>query len=61
LLPLSYFSGIELKLKGLLGSAEKWETIEDIKNIFCWKKTTMSGRLFFPIIHIMNNVIEIIS
>ncbi|XP_056283558.1 hydroperoxide isomerase ALOXE3-like [Pseudoliparis swirei] len=35
-------TGIELKLKGLLGSAEKWETIEDIKNIFCWKKTTMS-------------------
>ncbi|XP_068580797.1 hydroperoxide isomerase ALOXE3-like isoform X2 [Cebidichthys violaceus] len=35
-------TGIELKLKGLLGSAEQWESIEDMKNIFWWKKTTMS-------------------
>nr|XP_033503740.1 hydroperoxide isomerase ALOXE3-like [Epinephelus lanceolatus]XP_033503741.1 hydroperoxide isomerase ALOXE3-like [Epinephelus lanceolatus] len=33
---------IELKLKGLLGSAEKWESIEDIRKIFWWKKTTVS-------------------
>lgn len=42
--PLSYFSGIELKLKGLLGSAEKWESIDDMKKIFWYKTTTMSGR-----------------
>ncbi|XP_068580556.1 hydroperoxide isomerase ALOXE3-like [Cebidichthys violaceus] len=35
-------TGIELKLKGLLGSAEQWESIEDMKNIFWCKKTTMS-------------------
>uniref|UniRef100_A0A8C2ZEB2 Uncharacterized protein n=1 Tax=Cyclopterus lumpus TaxID=8103 RepID=A0A8C2ZEB2_CYCLU len=39
---LSYFSGIELELKGLLGSAEKWESIEDMNKIFWWKKTTMT-------------------
>ncbi|XP_056284312.1 hydroperoxide isomerase ALOXE3-like [Pseudoliparis swirei] len=39
---LNMKNGTELKLKGLLGSDKKWETIEDIKNIFCWKKTTMS-------------------
>ncbi|KAK9531518.1 hypothetical protein VZT92_010938 [Zoarces viviparus] len=35
-------AGIELKLKGLLGSQEHWESIEDMKNMFRWKKTTMS-------------------
>ncbi|XP_041814299.1 hydroperoxide isomerase ALOXE3-like isoform X1 [Chelmon rostratus] len=35
-------TGIELKLKGLLGSAEKWESIEDMKKIFWYKRTTMS-------------------
>ncbi|XP_042371974.1 arachidonate 12-lipoxygenase, 12R-type-like, partial [Plectropomus leopardus] len=35
-------TGIELKLKGLLGSNEKWECIEDMKKIFWCKKTTMS-------------------
>ncbi|XP_068580558.1 hydroperoxide isomerase ALOXE3-like [Cebidichthys violaceus] len=35
-------TGIELKLKGLLGSAEQWESIEDMKNIFWCKKTNMS-------------------
>ncbi|KAK9531514.1 hypothetical protein VZT92_010935 [Zoarces viviparus] len=35
-------TGIELKLKGLLGSHEHWESIEDMKKIFWWKKTTMS-------------------
>ncbi|KAL7387778.1 hypothetical protein ABVT39_000827 [Epinephelus coioides] len=34
--------GLELKLKGLLGSKEKWERIEDMKEIFWFKKTTMS-------------------
>ncbi|XP_074470791.1 hydroperoxide isomerase ALOXE3-like isoform X2 [Sebastes fasciatus] len=34
--------GIELKLKGLIGSTEKWESIDDLKKIFWWKKTTMS-------------------
>ncbi|KAE8286830.1 Arachidonate 12-lipoxygenase, 12R-type [Larimichthys crocea] len=34
--------GLELKLKGLLGTAENWETIEDMKNIFWYKRTTMS-------------------
>ncbi|XP_034383388.1 hydroperoxide isomerase ALOXE3-like [Cyclopterus lumpus] len=35
-------TGIELELKGLLGSAEKWESIEDMNKIFWWKKTTMT-------------------
>ncbi|XP_042369614.1 hydroperoxide isomerase ALOXE3-like, partial [Plectropomus leopardus] len=35
-------TGIELKLKGLLGSSEKWESTEDMKKIFWYKKTTMS-------------------
>ncbi|XP_049913726.1 hydroperoxide isomerase ALOXE3-like [Epinephelus moara] len=34
--------GLELKLKGLVGSNEKWESIEDMKKIFCCKKTPMS-------------------
>ncbi|XP_056283559.1 hydroperoxide isomerase ALOXE3-like [Pseudoliparis swirei] len=33
---------IELKIKGMRGSTEKWESIEDMKNIFWWKKTPMS-------------------
>lgn len=43
---LFYFSGIELKVKGLLGSTAQWESIEDIKKIFWYKKTTMSGMFF---------------
>uniref|UniRef100_A0A4W6CVH0 Si:dkey-17e16.9 n=1 Tax=Lates calcarifer TaxID=8187 RepID=A0A4W6CVH0_LATCA len=39
---LSYLRGIELKLKGLLGSTERWKSIEDMKKIFWFKKTTMS-------------------
>lgn len=35
-------TGIELMIKGLLGSAEKWENIEDMKKIFWFKKTTIS-------------------
>ncbi|XP_029984476.1 hydroperoxide isomerase ALOXE3-like [Sphaeramia orbicularis] len=35
-------SGIELMLKGMLGSAENWETIDDMKKIFWLKKTPMS-------------------
>ncbi|XP_068433013.1 hydroperoxide isomerase ALOXE3-like [Clinocottus analis] len=35
-------TGLELKIKGLLGSAEKWESIEDMEKIFWSKKTTMS-------------------
>ncbi|KAK1888703.1 Hydroperoxide isomerase ALOXE3 [Dissostichus eleginoides] len=35
-------TGIELKVKGLQGSTAQWESIEDIKNIFWYKKTTMS-------------------
>ncbi|XP_056284888.1 arachidonate 12-lipoxygenase, 12R-type-like [Pseudoliparis swirei] len=42
MLKKSVYHGIELKIKGLLGSAEKWESIEDMKNIFSWRKTTMS-------------------
>ncbi|XP_068433629.1 hydroperoxide isomerase ALOXE3-like [Clinocottus analis] len=38
----SFYHGLELKIKGLLGSAEKWESIEDMKKIFWWRKTTMS-------------------
>uniref|UniRef100_A0A3B4V3U7 Hydroperoxide isomerase ALOXE3-like n=1 Tax=Seriola dumerili TaxID=41447 RepID=A0A3B4V3U7_SERDU len=34
--------GVELKLKGMIGSMEKWESIEDMKKIFWYKKTTMS-------------------
>ncbi|KAK1900610.1 Hydroperoxide isomerase ALOXE3 [Dissostichus eleginoides] len=34
--------GIELKVKGLQGSTAQWESIEDIKKIFWFKKTTMS-------------------
>ncbi|KAM6991958.1 hydroperoxide isomerase ALOXE3-like [Tautogolabrus adspersus] len=35
-------TGLELKFKGLLGSNEKWESIDDMKKIFWCKKTTMS-------------------
>ncbi|XP_070705990.1 polyunsaturated fatty acid lipoxygenase ALOX15B-like [Pempheris klunzingeri] len=35
-------TGIELKFKGLLGSTEKWESIEDMKRIFWYKKTILS-------------------
>uniref|UniRef100_UPI0037E842FB hydroperoxide isomerase ALOXE3-like n=1 Tax=Semicossyphus pulcher TaxID=241346 RepID=UPI0037E842FB len=35
-------TGLELKIKGLLGSSEKWESIDDIKRIFWCKKTPMS-------------------
>ncbi|XP_036942277.1 hydroperoxide isomerase ALOXE3-like [Acanthopagrus latus] len=35
-------TGLELKIKGLLGSAEKWESIDDMKKIFWFKSTTMS-------------------
>ncbi|XP_071335431.1 hydroperoxide isomerase ALOXE3-like [Trachinotus anak] len=34
--------GVELQLKGLLGSVEKWESIEDMKKIFWYKKTAIS-------------------
>uniref|UniRef100_A0A671WXM6 Si:dkey-17e16.9 n=1 Tax=Sparus aurata TaxID=8175 RepID=A0A671WXM6_SPAAU len=34
--------GLELKIKGLLGSAEKWENIDDMKKIFWFRSTTMS-------------------
>ncbi|XP_023262819.1 hydroperoxide isomerase ALOXE3-like [Seriola lalandi dorsalis] len=34
--------GVELKLKGLYGSVEKWKSIEDMKQIFWYKKTTIS-------------------
>ncbi|XP_034556045.1 hydroperoxide isomerase ALOXE3-like [Notolabrus celidotus] len=35
-------TGLELKIKGLLGSAEKWESIDDMKRIFYFKNTTLS-------------------
>ncbi|XP_068198895.1 hydroperoxide isomerase ALOXE3-like [Antennarius striatus] len=35
-------AGIELMIKGLLGSAERWENIEDMKKIFWFQKTTIS-------------------
>ncbi|XP_068433627.1 hydroperoxide isomerase ALOXE3-like [Clinocottus analis] len=35
-------TGLELKIKGLLGSTKNWESIEDMKKIFWWRKTTMS-------------------
>ncbi|XP_074472225.1 hydroperoxide isomerase ALOXE3-like isoform X1 [Sebastes fasciatus] len=35
-------SSAELMFKGLVGSTEEWESIEAIKNIFWFKKTTMS-------------------
>ncbi|KAG8011324.1 Hydroperoxide isomerase ALOXE3 [Nibea albiflora] len=35
-------TGVEVKLNKLVGSAEQWTTIDDIKKIFCLKKTTMS-------------------
>lgn len=38
------FSVIELKLKGMLGSAEKFESLEDMKKIFFFKSTSVSGR-----------------
>lgn len=46
---LSPFRGLELILKGLLGTAENWETIEDMKNIFWYKRTTMSGGCLFQV------------
>ncbi|XP_068433628.1 hydroperoxide isomerase ALOXE3-like [Clinocottus analis] len=39
---LSNFSGLKLKIKGLLGSTEKWKNIEDMKKIFWSRKTTIS-------------------
>ncbi len=42
---LSYFSGGELIVKGLSGSAEEWQNFDDIKKIFWSKKTQMSGRV----------------
>uniref|UniRef100_A0A3P9N547 Hydroperoxide isomerase ALOXE3-like n=1 Tax=Poecilia reticulata TaxID=8081 RepID=A0A3P9N547_POERE len=36
------FSGSELKFKGLAGSLKKWKDIDDMKNIFWSKKTTLS-------------------
>ncbi|XP_041660837.1 hydroperoxide isomerase ALOXE3-like [Cheilinus undulatus] len=35
-------TGLELQIKGLLGSNEKWESLDDMKHIFWFKKTTMS-------------------
>ncbi|XP_073349231.1 hydroperoxide isomerase ALOXE3-like [Pagrus major] len=35
-------TGLELKIKGLLGSAEKWESIDDMKKIFSFTSTKMS-------------------
>ncbi|CAJ1078462.1 hydroperoxide isomerase ALOXE3-like [Xyrichtys novacula] len=35
-------TGLELKFKGLLGSNEKWEKLDDMKRIFWFKKTAMS-------------------
>ncbi|XP_058468854.1 hydroperoxide isomerase ALOXE3-like [Solea solea] len=37
--------GIELKLKGMIGSKEKWASIDDMKNVFWAKKTTISEYL----------------
>ncbi|AWP20072.1 putative epidermis-type lipoxygenase 3-like [Scophthalmus maximus] len=34
--------GMELKFRGLIGSMENWETFEDLKKIFWFKKTPMS-------------------
>ncbi|XP_028321320.1 hydroperoxide isomerase ALOXE3-like [Gouania willdenowi] len=34
--------GIELKFKGMVGSTEQWEKIEDMNDIFCFQKTTIS-------------------
>ncbi|XP_020775880.2 polyunsaturated fatty acid lipoxygenase ALOX8-like [Boleophthalmus pectinirostris] len=36
------FIGLELKIKGLLGSQDRWEKEEDMKNIFWFKKTAIS-------------------
>ncbi|KAM9840256.1 hydroperoxide isomerase ALOXE3-like [Aulostomus maculatus] len=35
-------TGIELLIKGLIGTTENWENIEDTKNIFWFKKTNIS-------------------
>ncbi|XP_029281708.1 hydroperoxide isomerase ALOXE3-like [Cottoperca gobio] len=35
-------TGLELKFKGLLGSIETWESLEEMKGIFWCKKTAMS-------------------
>uniref|UniRef100_A0A8C5D8Y7 Hydroperoxide isomerase ALOXE3-like n=1 Tax=Gouania willdenowi TaxID=441366 RepID=A0A8C5D8Y7_GOUWI len=35
-------AGIELKFKGMVGSTEQWEKIEDMNDIFCFQKTTIS-------------------
>ncbi|KAG7239196.1 hypothetical protein INR49_029947, partial [Caranx melampygus] len=35
-------TGAELKLKGMLGSVDKWKSIEEIKDIFWYKSTPMS-------------------
>ncbi|XP_073349119.1 hydroperoxide isomerase ALOXE3-like [Pagrus major] len=42
LLNTKKITGLELKIKGLLGSAEKWESIDDMKKIFWFTSTTMS-------------------
>lgn len=40
-------SHIQMTLKGLLGSEENWESLDDMKRIYTLRKTPMSGRFFF--------------
>lgn len=35
-----------MTLKGLIGSQENWESLDDMKRIFSLRKTPMSGRFF---------------
>lgn len=37
---------MELKLKGIIGSKESWESIDDMANIYWTNRTPMSGISF---------------
>lgn len=44
-----YSSYTAMNLKGLIGSQDDWESLDDMKRIFSHRKTPMSGRcLFIP-------------
>lgn len=41
----SFSSHTAMVLKGLLGSEENWESLDDMQRIFSFRTTPMSGRV----------------